>query len=70
LHPSVKSFFWRTVSQQEIDYIEESNGKIKAFEFKWNEKKKVKKISSFSNSYQTDITEINPSNFRELFLNL
>jgi len=29
-------FFWRTRSQQEIDYIEERDGILHAFEFKWN----------------------------------
>lgn len=30
-----KQFFWRTVDQQEIDYLEEQDGMLKAFEFKW-----------------------------------
>ncbi len=30
------SYFWRTQQQQEIDYIEEIDGKISVFEFKWN----------------------------------
>ena len=30
-------FFWRTYSQQEIDWIEEREGKIFAYEFKWKE---------------------------------
>lgn len=34
-----QSWFWRTRQQQEIDYVEEENGKISAFEFKWNERK-------------------------------
>ncbi|TAL50573.1 ATP-binding protein [Patescibacteria group bacterium] len=34
-HRAPKQFFWRTVDQKEIDYIEERNGRIKAFEFKW-----------------------------------
>lgn len=33
------SWFWRTRQQKEIDYIEEKNGQIKAFEIKWNPKK-------------------------------
>ncbi len=33
-------FFWRTLAQQEVDYIEDSNGKITAFECKWNAKAK------------------------------
>ncbi len=35
----VASWFWRTRQQKEIDYIEEKNGQIKAFEIKWNPKK-------------------------------
>ena len=33
-------FFWRTKQQQEIDYIEESEGILTACEFKWNPKEK------------------------------
>lgn len=33
------TYFWRTTTQQEIDYIEESDGKMTAFEMKWNPKK-------------------------------
>jgi uncharacterized protein len=36
----VKSWFWRTTQQQEIDYIEERENKLHAFEFKWNPQKK------------------------------
>ena len=32
------SWFWRTQQQKEIDYIEEENGTLQAFEFKWNER--------------------------------
>ncbi len=34
-----KSYFWRTTQQQEIDYIEEMDGKFSLFEMKWNPKK-------------------------------
>lgn len=33
------TYFWRTNSQQEIDYIEERDGEYTAFEMKWNPKK-------------------------------
>jgi len=33
------TYFWRTRQQQEIDYIEERDGKLCACEFKWNVKK-------------------------------
>lgn len=31
----VNRFFWRSYRQNEIDYIEESNNRLTAFEFKW-----------------------------------
>lgn len=30
------NYFWRTYSQQEIDWVEERQGKLFGFEFKWN----------------------------------
>jgi len=58
-------YFWRTTQQQEVDYIEEFNGKYFAFEFKWNEKKKIKIPKTFSNNYKSVNTGINRGNFRE-----
>lgn len=42
--------FWRTYSNQEIDLIEERDGKISAFEFKWGDKQ-PKIPSAFAESY-------------------
>lgn len=44
-------YFWRTHAQQEIDYIEESDGKMKAYEFKWSSKAKARIPTSFLNAY-------------------
>lgn len=47
-----QSYFWRTKQQKEIDYIEEEDGQIRAFEFKWNENKQNTKCpESFAQSY-------------------
>ena len=46
-----KSFFWRTTQQQEIDYIEERQGKLFAYEFKWNAMKKSWLSRTFANAY-------------------
>ncbi|MDX9694226.1 MAG: ATP-binding protein [Bacteroidales bacterium] len=46
-----KGYFWRTTQQQEIDYIEERNNSLHAFEFKWNANKKVFLSKTFSNAY-------------------
>jgi uncharacterized protein len=44
-------FFWRTADQQEIDYIEERDGKMWAFEFKWNPKRKTRFSKTFLRAY-------------------
>jgi uncharacterized protein len=64
LNVSVRSYFWRSYQQQEVDYIEEGNGGLSAFEFKWSEKKKSKVSKTFVSAYTPDTTEIiTPSNF-------
>lgn len=37
----VNYWYWRTRDQKEIDFVEESDGEINAYEFKWNPKAKV-----------------------------
>ncbi len=34
------SYFWRTYTQQEIDFVEEHNGKLNAYECKWSPRSK------------------------------
>jgi predicted AAA+ superfamily ATPase len=46
-----KSFFWRTYDRQEIDYIEEKDGVLKAFEMKLKGKKKKIPLA-FAKAYQ------------------
>jgi len=60
------TYFWRTHAQQEIDLIEEKDGILHAFEFKWNEKKKTKLPNSFSTAYpQHNFEVISPSNYQD-----
>ncbi|MEE9348876.1 MAG: ATP-binding protein [Flavobacteriaceae bacterium] len=59
-------YFWRTHAQQEIDYIEERDGNLFAYEFKWNTHKKVKIPNSFLKAYPNAITKIiTPENYHE-----
>ena len=44
-------YFWRTYNQKEIDLIEEYNGKLEAFEFKWQTQKKIKPPTEFTSAY-------------------
>lgn len=45
------SYFWRTQDQQEIDFIEEYDGKMHTFEFKWSTSKSPKLSKTFANAY-------------------
>lgn len=57
-------YFWRTTRQQEIDYIEEMDGKLYAYEFKWAPSGKIKHIASFLESYPgSEFKEINRENY-------
>ena len=46
-----RPYFWRTTQQQEIDYVEDRNGILSAFEIKWNEKRKWKFPKTFMQNY-------------------
>ena len=59
------TYFWRTKQQQEIDYLEEADGRLSAFEFKWNPTAKVKIPSAFQDAYSADFKVITKENFRE-----
>lgn len=59
-----QNYFWRTKQQQEIDYLEEKDGEIIGYEFKWNPKKKAKIPSTFTKNYSAQVQVINRENFR------
>jgi predicted AAA+ superfamily ATPase len=59
-------YFWRTTQQQEIDLIEDAGGKLNAYEFKWNEKTKVRFAQTFTSNYPGAVTHIiSPANMEE-----
>jgi hypothetical protein len=63
-----KPYFWRTVDQQEIDYIEEKDGVISAYEFKWKAAKNIKTPLAFVKAYNTQTTLIDSENYRKFVL--
>lgn len=64
-----RSWFWRNTNKQEIDYIEEKDDKIHAYELKWNPKRKASAPLSFRNAYpDADFTVINRDNIEDLLL--
>ncbi|MEX1384500.1 ATP-binding protein [Lutibacter sp.] len=62
---NAKMYFWRTKQQQEVDLVEEHNGIITGFEFKWNAKKKLKLPKTFVNEYNAKEVIIDRTNFRK-----
>ena len=58
------TYFWRTTRQQEIDYIEEYDGKLHAYEFRWGGHAKLKIPKTFKNAYpDAEIKLINRDNY-------
>lgn len=47
-----RHYFWRNQQQAEIDFIEEADGHINAYEFKWNAKRRTKVPAQFAQNYQ------------------
>jgi len=59
-------YFWRTTQQQEIDYIEDKDGLLNCYVFKWNTTKKAKLSSTFSANYpDSNFKIINKDNYLE-----
>ncbi|MCF8379916.1 MAG: DUF4143 domain-containing protein [Bacteroidales bacterium] len=59
-----KMYFWRTKQYQEIDFVEENNGQITGFKFKWN-KKKTRFPQNFIKTYKAEGHVVDRNNFRE-----
>ncbi len=60
-----KPYFWRTTTQQEVDYIETNADAVSAFEFKWASTKKAKLPKSFIEAYNPSFRVVNQENFRD-----
>lgn len=66
----VNTWFWRTQQQKEIDLIEEADGKLYAFEFKWNPAKaqRTKVPESFIKAYPDAVFSVISPNEADDFL--
>ncbi|MDT8402815.1 MAG: ATP-binding protein [Bacteroidales bacterium] len=49
-----QKYFWRTTQQQEIDYLEEGDGRLDIYEFKWRSHKKHRFPKTFTGNYQVN----------------
>ena len=46
-----KAYFWRNYNQSEVDYVETEKRHLRAFEMKWNLRKRASVSKAFTNSY-------------------
>jgi len=55
---SPNKYFWRTTQQQEIDYLEDDDGQLSAYEFKWGVGRKKKIPKTFTAAYPGSTSSI------------
>lgn len=60
------NYFWRTYDQQEIDWVEETAGRLDAFEIKWSDTRKVKIPAAWEKAYpDATFSVIHRNNYQE-----
>ncbi len=60
-----KCYFWRTQQQQEVDYLEDYDGVLHAYEFKWNPIRQPRLTETFAKSYPDHTFSIvTPENYQ------
>ncbi len=63
---AANAYFWRTYDQKEIDLIEERNGKLYGYEFKWRGKMRKGSQRDFLDAYpRSEVITVNPDDFDE-----
>ena len=63
-------YFWKTHQKQEIDFVEEADGMLNAYEFKWSPGNKAKIPKTFTSAYPEATFEIITSdNFHQFLIN-
>lgn len=61
-----KSYFWRTQLQQEVDYVEDIDGALHAYEFKWSKTKQPRLTETFAKNYPNHTFEVvSPDNYQD-----
>lgn len=64
----VNTYFWRTYDQKEIDLVEESEGRLNGYEFKWTSKRTKPPLDFLNNYPKSTFTEINKDNYLDFII--
>ncbi len=63
-----KMYFWRTRQQQEVDFVEEKEGIVTGYEFKWKARKNKRLPETFVKTYNAKTEVIDRGNFRKFVI--
>jgi uncharacterized protein len=55
---NTSNYFWRTHAKQEIDWVEENEGTLNAFEFKWSKSSNSKIPTAWKKGYPAASFEV------------
>jgi len=62
-------YFWRTYDQQEVDLVEEREGRLHGYEFKWAQVNRISPPKDWLNTYSNaDFKVIGRENYQEILL--
>ncbi len=65
LHSQATPYFWRTYDQQELDWVEEINGQLSGYEFKWHTGR-IRFPKAFQTAYpEAPLQVVSPENYLE-----
>lgn len=63
---SARSYFWRTTTQSEVDYVEERDGSFAAYEFKWNLRRRPRPPAAYLAAYpQSEWQVVTPEDYHD-----
>ncbi len=63
------SYFWRTYQQREIDLVEEREGKLYGYEFKWQANKPIVPPKGWRETYEnSEFRAVDPGNYLDFVL--
>jgi uncharacterized protein len=66
---SANRYFWRTYDKKEIDYLEERDGVLTGFEFKWNPNRQMKTPQEFVETYPgSSVEQVDRGNYWRFLL--
>jgi predicted AAA+ superfamily ATPase len=68
LRAHLNSFFWRTYTGAELDYVEQGGGQLSGVEIKWGDKIVKAPKSWLENYSEADFKTINTQNYQDFIL--